>query len=197
MTNDSDGTLEPEDKEAELLQAARTALNTFRAHGEQHLWPTTDKHGNPLPRLDVDNPRTTTDDPLLRVGYALLPQLPGDWEVAILHVTVAADEVRTFATVKDRGRPPLEGRLHYPGVSAELAEACVALRRATYEPDGRGVWYNANIRLERNGAIAALYDFVNPPFGCWGPNEVELARRDQELYPRDPQQLPVWHPSCS
>ncbi|WP_166353978.1 hypothetical protein [Phytoactinopolyspora limicola] len=86
----------------------------------------------------------------------------------------------------------------FPAISPEFAAACLELRRSMYQadrPGGRGAWYNAIIRMRRDGLIAPLYDFSQPPFGHWGPREVDLVRRDQELYPRDPGQLPAWHPA--
>lgn len=155
--------------------------------------PGEDEQGNPLPRLDLEDPPTTPlEDPLLRVGYALLAQLPEYWESAMLHVTAAADEIRTFATVVVHEDDPRESRIKF---FSDLAEPCSALREETYEPEGRGVWYNATIWLYSDGTIKPTYDYNTPPFGYWGPREVELVRRDQELYPRDPENLPPWHPA--
>ncbi|WP_129669466.1 hypothetical protein [Phytoactinopolyspora endophytica] len=176
--------------EAELVQEVRQALLDPVQHDRS---PPVDEHGDPLPRLNVDDPSPETDDPVLRVGYALLADLPLNWETAFLDVTAAADEVRTSAMVKVRGADAASHafRFYFP----EIAEACLALRRATYEPNGRGAWYNAIIRLDRDGTISLNYDFTNPPFGCWSPNEADLVLRDQVLYPRDPELLPPWHPA--
>ena len=155
--------------------------------------PTTDEEGNPLPRLDVDSPPAEPpEDPLLRVGYALLAHLPLNWESAILEIAGAADDVRTLATVRVHGDSPSVSDTRF---FTDLTELCLALRQSTYEP-GRGAWYNAFIMLVRDGTIkAAHYDFDLPPFGAWGPREVALVLRDHELYPRDPEQLPDWHPA--
>ena len=75
-----------------------------------------------------------------------------------------------------------------------VADACSRLRRSMYEAGGRA-WYNAFVRLAPNGTLTPTYDYEGPPFLHWGAREVELARHDQELYPRDPGQLPAWHPS--
>lgn len=153
--------------------------------------PAEDEHGNPLPRLDIENPPASTDDPLLRVGYALLANLPEQWASAMLQVDVAADEVRTKTLVFGEGAEA-PGRSYF---FSDLAESCMALRRSFYEPDGRGAWYHATIQLYRSGAIRVHYSYDSPPFGPWGPREVELMLRDQELYPRDPENLPPWHPA--
>ncbi len=154
---------------------------------------TTDADGNPYPRLDLDGPPPATDDPLLRVGYALLAELPDEWEYALLIVSAAADEVRTWVIVKvpSDDVTAMRNLFYLPRV----AEAAAALRRATHEPEGRGAWYTLTVRLERTGALKPRYDYESPPFMTWGPGEVELLRRDQELYPRDPAKLPDWHPA--
>lgn len=155
--------------------------------------PAEDEHGNPLPRLDIESPPTAApEDPLLRVGYALLARLPEDWASVMLQVDAAADEVRTKTLVFGED-PEAPGR---PYFFTDLAEPCLTLRRATYEgDDGRGAWYHAMIRLYRDGAIHVIYSYESAPFGPWGPWEVELVRRDHELYPRDPENLPRWHPA--
>lgn len=153
--------------------------------------PTTDEQGNPLPRLDVDDPPSVPDDPLLRVGYALLARLPEDWESATLQITGAADDVRTSVMVRVRGDFPSFNNLRF---FTDLTEPCLALRQATYEP-GKGAWHRAVISLYRDGTIHPSYNYVTPPFGAWGRREVDLVRRDHELYPRDPEQLPSWHPA--
>jgi hypothetical protein len=155
--------------------------------------PPMDEEGNPLPRLDVDNPPAEPpEDPLLRVGYALLAHLPEHWENVFFQCSGAADDVRTHAMVHVPGERPSPRSTHF---FTDLTEPCLALRQSTYEP-GRGAWYNAFIMLVRDGTIkAAHYDFDLPPFGAWGPREVALVLRDHELYPRDPEQLPDWHPA--
>jgi hypothetical protein len=161
------------------------------AHERDVTAATTDEHGNPLPRLNIDDPQAMTTDPLLRVGYALLAELPERWEAAVLSVTAAADEVRTNVLVRTPDKVSFELHMLY---LPETAAACSELRRTMYEADGR-VWYNAIIRLNSNGTLVPNYDFQGPPFTYWGPREADLARRDQELYPRQPGDLPPWHPS--
>lgn len=148
--------------------------------------------GDQVHQLEMDHPPAAPDEPLLHIGYALLPQLPEHWKDVFLDVTSAADEVRTLAIVRMHEDEPLDSRFHF---FSDLAEPSLALRRSTYEPDGCGAWYNAMIRLSQDGAIDANFDFERPPFGCWGPNEAALVLRDQELYPRDPARLPPWHPA--
>lgn len=158
---------------------------------------TEDEHGNPLPQLDLENPPATPpDDPLLRVGYALLDKLPERWDWAMLQVDAAADEVRTLVMVyvEDECPPDPPGSgIHF---FLDLAEPCLTLRRSMYKPDGQGAWYHAVIKLDRDGRLQLIFQpDVAPPFGTWGPREVELLLRDQELYPRDPEHLPPWHPA--
>jgi hypothetical protein len=154
--------------------------------------PTEDEHGNPPPRLDVENPPATPpEDRLLRVGYALLARLPEHWPSAMLQVHAAADEVRTQTMIFGEDAEAPVRTCYF----IDLAEPCLALRRASYEPDGRGAWYSAMIRLFSDGTIRPTYNYTSPPFGTWGAHEVELLIRDQELYPRDPEALPSWHPA--
>lgn len=165
---------------------------TLREHRRQSA-ETTDQDGNPLPRLALDDPHPETADPLLRVGYALRDELTGDWLTATLMVSAAADEVRTWAMITrpDPG-PQKYGHLLY---LPEVAAAAAALRRSAYEPNGRGAWYSTVIRLNANGTVVEHPDYDGPPFMFWGPNEVELLRRDHELYPRPADRLPEWHPA--
>ncbi|RIQ21634.1 hypothetical protein [Jiangella rhizosphaerae] len=178
------------DEDEELLQEAirRVMTRENRRLSEE----TTDEHGNPLPRLDLDHPPATTDDPLLRVGYALLPHLPTGWLTAILNVAAAADDVRTWVMITKPGEGLSQyEHLHY---LPDVAEAAASLRHATYEPE-RGAWYGFILRLNANGTLVLREDYESPPFLHWGPREVELVRRDQVLYPRPPERLPAWHPA--
>ncbi|AYY13920.1 hypothetical protein EF847_15665 [Actinobacteria bacterium YIM 96077] len=180
--------------EADLVQEIRRSLLGPAQDAES---ATTDEYGNPLPQLNLDERPRETDDALSRIGYALLAQLPERWETAILEMAVAADDVRATAIVKvqDSDDASYAVRFFFPDVEPDLAAACVELRRSMYEPHGHGAWYNIQIKLNRDGTIVPSYDFSNPPFVLWGPNEVDLVRRDHELYPRDPELLPAWHPS--
>jgi hypothetical protein len=165
---------------------------TLREHRRQAA-QTTDQDGLPLPRLDLADPHPVTDDPLLRVGYALRDRLAGDWLTATLMVSAAADEVRTWAMVtRPAAGPQQYGHLLY---LPEIATAAAGWRRASYEPHGRGAWYGVTVRLNANGTLVAELDYDGPPFLFWGPNEVDLLRRDHELYPRPPGRLPAWHPA--
>lgn len=176
---------------AEDPELARRLRRLILKHERERAARTTDEHGDPLPRLDLDDPRAARDDPLLGVGYALLGELPEGWESATLSASAAADEVRTTVMVRMPGDASFTHHLFYlPAV----AEACSTLRRSLYDEDGRA-WYGLVVRLERSGVMDPSYDFDGPPFFQWGPREVGLVRRDQELYPRDPAQLPAWHPA--
>jgi hypothetical protein len=173
----------------EMVQIMRkVALRESQRRAQE----TTDDEGDPLPRLDLDDPRASTDDPLLRIGYALLGHLPAGWLYAALHASAAADEVRTGVMVKLEGGGPLTFRhlLYLPDVAA----ACADLRRSMYEP-ARGAWYSIMVMLRQNGALSPQFFNDQPPFGNWGPGDAELLRRDQELYPRPAERLPEWHPA--
>jgi hypothetical protein len=145
-------------------------------------------------QLDLEHPPTTTQEPLQQIAYTLLSQLPQRWESVMLDVHAAADEVRYVGLViTQEADEPLDKRFRF---FSGLTEPCLALRRATYDPHGQGVWYSAIIRLSPDGTGDAIYNFTFPPFGCWGPHEQALVLRDQEMYPRDLEQLPDWHPAA-
>ncbi|WP_092622735.1 hypothetical protein [Jiangella sp. DSM 45060] len=172
--------------------AAMAAIERIMAkENQRQADQTTDDDGRPLPRLDLDDP-AATDDPLLRVGYALLPHLPGGWLTAVLNVAAAADDVRTWAMVTKPGVGPsrYEHLRYLPDVAAEAA----ALRRSMYDPS-RGAWYNLMLRLNANGTLVTRFDHDGPPFLHWGAREVELVRRDQQLFPRPFDRLATWHPA--
>lgn len=176
--------------EEELM---RYTMQYARKHEREQADATTDDDGNPYPRLDLDGAPPATDDPLLRVGYALFAELADEWEYALLMAHAAADDVRTQVMIR---RPAddfatFQHLLYLP----DVAGACAALRHSMYEPGGKGTWYAVTVKLKRNGVLVPHYDYEGPPFIPWGPGEVELLRRDQELYPRDPAQLPDWHPA--
>lgn len=175
----------------ELGRTMRTALTDPQRLDPP---PTTDKDGNPLARLDLERPPPSTDDPLVRLCYALLAELPEHWQKATLDVGGAANDIRMFVVVRMPGEGHHFRALHYlPAVAA----AAGTLRRSMYEAGGRGTWYRALIQLYRDGTVLPHYNFDDEPFLHWGPDEVELLRRDHELYPRDPEQLPPWHPVSS
>lgn len=156
--------------------------------------PTKDEQGNPLPRLNIENPDSAPQDPLLQVGYTLLALLPSGWRRVFLLATAAADDVRTSAHISmDDSDPPEVLELFF----ADLIRPLRLLRRSMYQADGLGAWYNATIQLYRDGTLHPKYAYQTPPFGCWGLREFELVRRDHEMYPRDPENLPRWHPARS
>lgn len=173
----------------ELLAELRRLLKRVQMHAQ----PSRDEHRDLHCQLDLDNPPAAPEEPLLQIGYVLLTQLPQYWETVFLQVTAAADEVRTLAVVRmQEDDDPLDSRFYF---FRDLVEPSLALRRSTYEPAGRGAWYNAHIRLFRDGTIDAKYDYHSPPFGFWGLNEAALVMRGQELCPRAPERLPHWHPA--
>ena len=161
---------------------------------EDHLPEWHPERTDPPPRISLTDERPATDDPLLILGYALLDHLPDDWTSARLYVTSAAETVRTWVDVDT-------GHSDEPGEEAfavpEIAAECLALRKSMYEP-GKGTWYNATITLEHKsphvGQLTTRFDNERRPFVYWGPEEIELVHRDIELFPRDPDWMPEWHP---
>jgi hypothetical protein len=78
---------------------------------------------------------------------------------------------------------------------AELCEEMYAERT--------GTWYNATFHLSAGGDIAGEFDYDNPPYGglasddpaSEGEADPGLLLEDHELYPRDDEHLPTWHPA--
>ncbi|SDU61099.1 hypothetical protein [Jiangella alkaliphila] len=184
--------LEAEAKDEVDREYVRAMRAYLRKHDREQAAETTDADGNALPRLDLSAASPETDDPLLRVGYALLGHLPEGWLHANLMASAAADDVRTTVMIKLEADGPLSFQylLYLPDVAA----ACATLRRSMYTED-RGAWYNLAFLLRPNGAITTQVIDLHPPFGVWGPDDAALLVRDHELYPRPQERLPAWHPS--
>lgn len=149
---------------------------------------------DPFPRISLTDQRPATDDPLLLLGYALLDHLPDDWRRAKLYVSSAAETVRTWVDV-DTGHDDEPGEEHF--AMPDIANECLALRKAMHDPE-KGTWYRASITLEYKaphvGELTTRFDNDSQPFVYWGLEEIELVRQDHELFPREVEELPDWHP---
>ncbi|WP_166355403.1 hypothetical protein [Phytoactinopolyspora limicola] len=164
----------------------------FSDDASDHDPPTFDDDGVPLPKLRFDDLGAAKGDPLLATAAKLAEVLPERWKIAVFNLSGAADEVRSFAIVVDQGKPSPVPIYLFVDAAAEGR----TLRAATRRDDGGGAWCNALLRIYEDGTVAAHYDYSSPPFGAYlGERELELLRRDQELYPRDRASLPSWHPS--
>lgn len=125
---------------------------------------------------------------LERIGKAMARSVEGDWN----RLTLAFSAVHSmsgseFSIEIGDGKSPRK-RL----VEDEADEACEELREVMYEP-GTGTWYNARFTLTPDGSLESEFDYDNPPFG--GDADDALLVDDQEKLPRDPENLPAWHPS--
>lgn len=76
---------------------------------------------------------------------------------------------------------------------AKQARRVVATLRKTMFQPGNGTWYNATFILTAEGILEAEYDYDTRPFD--GLADDDLLRDDQRMWPRDPGNLPDWHPS--
>lgn len=78
------------------------------------------------------------------------------------------------------------------GLDEDGRTAARTLRKEMYQP-GKGTWYNARIQLDSSGKLNAEFDYDNRPFD--GDADDVLLMEDQRLFPRDPENLPDWHPA--
>ncbi|WP_053203999.1 hypothetical protein [Jiangella muralis] len=132
------------------------------------------------------------------IGEAMTASAPDGWHLLVLEATGAGDMTRgeLFAVLNDGG-PRTRIRIDPDGVIA-LSE----LRESMYA-DGIGTWYNATFRLPTGGELTAEFDYDNPPYGgiatddpaSDGEADPGLLLEDHELYPRDEDHLPAWHPA--
>lgn len=61
-----------------------------------------------------------------------------------------------------------------------------------------GTWYRATISVDENKQVTASFDYESKPYGEdeEGSAEViDLLTQDHELFPRDLEHLPDWHPA--
>ena len=127
---------------------------------------------------------------LTKIGQAMAQSAPAGWQRISLRATGVSSMMETALTVTLDG-----GAIDRTGsIVDEGDEACEDLRVASYQP-GKGTWYTATFTLDRDGRLAADFDYDNPPFD--GNADPELLRDDQEDFPRDPEQLPAWHPAST
>lgn len=131
-----------------------------------------------------------SNERLVAVGKALVRAAPTAWTKLELHVTgvggmteTALDIHQPDNTIDQSGALDSDGR-----------EAVHDLRESMFQP-GKGTWFNATLTLDQSGKFNAEFDYDNPPFD--GVADAELLVEDQQLFPRDPANLPDWHPSAS
>jgi hypothetical protein len=129
-------------------------------------------------------------DLLERVGKAMARSAHGDWTSITLAVTVVRSMSQSEMSIESADGGVDESQ----GLTDEGDLAYEALREAMYQP-GKGSWYNARFTLHPDGKLVSEFDYDNPPFE--GDADEALLIDDQERFPRDPENLPSWHPSRS
>lgn len=132
------------------------------------------------------------------IGRAMADAAPEGWKTLTLDVTAAGNltDVGFDVEMHDGSEPDIEP----PDDGVDVA---AALRKAMYEPD-KGTWYNATFTVDDTGKITADFDYDNPPLGGMvnddepdpgGDADDALMLKDHKTYPRDPENLPSWHPA--
>ncbi len=132
------------------------------------------------------------------VGQAMVDAAPEGWKTLTLDVTAAGNltDVGLDVQMPDGSEPDVEP-------PDDDFDAVTELRKSMYEP-GKGTWYNATFTVDDAGKIGADFDYDNPPLGgmvndddpdSGGDADEALMLKDHKIYPRDPENLPDWHPA--
>ena len=142
-------------------------------------------------------------DPALlqTIGQAMVSAAPTGWMSLRLRVSAAGRLTNTQLV------PEMPDGVESPDVTIDFAgrRAATDLRKAMYQ-EGTGTWYNAVITVDSEGKVKAEFDYDGAPLGgiadendpnATGWASEDLLLKDQELYPRDPEHLPTWHPARS
>jgi hypothetical protein len=113
---------------------------------------------------------------------------------ASLELTVMGLGARTsFSAVATAG----DGSESTPRLSTDGAMACLTLRKVMYRP-GSGTWYTARFTVDTTKQCHTNYDYESEPIDPDFQETVDDIRdeliEDQEMFPRDQEHLPGWHP---
>lgn len=122
-----------------------------------------------------------------KLGAAMVAAAPDGWQRITLMVSAVSSTMDTKLAIDLADGPTDRTR----GIDVDAQMLCDDLRETMYT-EGSGTWYNATFELTPPGKIEADFDYDNPPFG--GDVSADMLEDDQEAYPRDPDQLPAWHP---
>jgi hypothetical protein len=137
-------------------------------------------------------------DGLLRIVFQkMIESATGDWVSLELLVTGigSGTDFTARATVENGGESTY--RLGTDGTMA-----CLELRKTMYRP-GVGTWYTAHFTVDETKECGVEYDYDTMPedreiLMAHGPginDELrEVLLEDQEMFPRDQEHLPGWHP---
>lgn len=125
---------------------------------------------------------------LTEIGAAMLRAAPPGWRVLRLSATGAAGMIGTDLEIDmEDGSMDASNTIERAG-----RIACNLLRAVMYQP-GKGTWYNASFIVDPDSRIEAEFDYDRRPFGEQATDD--LLQEDQEVYPRDNDLLPEWHPT--
>jgi hypothetical protein len=125
---------------------------------------------------------------LTSLGKSMARSAPQGWEQVEVRITAAGPMTgTTFMATKADGSVDRKIALDHDG-----QDAAAQLRKEMFQPS-KGAWYNAGITLTRSGQLNADFDYDTPPFE--GDADPDLLIEDHQLFPRDPENLPAWHPA--
>jgi hypothetical protein len=136
---------------------------------------------------------TDPEEALLEVYRSMVRAAPPGWMTIELSITGlgASTDYRNASFAQDNSRTSLD-------LDADGMEAGMKLREGMFRP-GEGTWYMALLTVEPNGKYDVRYDYdsapLDPDFGETLDDIHDEALEDQELFPRDQEHLPEWHPS--
>jgi hypothetical protein len=130
---------------------------------------------------------------LLRLIFsAIHRKAPRVWrglELVVLG-TGSSTHFTTHATLTDGSDDSFD-------LESTTASACSKLRRTMFQP-GKGTWYSAHFTINSAGECDVYYDYESIPLDPDFDETLEDIRdsliEDQELFPRDQEFLPEWHP---
>jgi hypothetical protein len=134
----------------------------------------------------------TSDDLLREIFKALLESTSNDWVfLELIVIGMGSSAGFTSKATAENGAQAA------PHLSTDGAMHCLALRKAMYQPS-KGTWYSARFAIDDKGNCNARYDYDSIPLDPDFDETLEDIRdslvEDQELFPRDQEFLPEWHP---
>jgi hypothetical protein len=128
---------------------------------------------------------------LKEIGQAALDAAPVGWKTITIEVTGLADTLETASVAETSSGE--EGFV----LDMDGGIAVMELRGAMHR-EGVGTWYRATIGVDENKQVTASFDYESKPYeeDEEGSAEViDLLTQDHELFPRDLEHLPDWHPA--
>ena len=128
---------------------------------------------------------------LQAIGADALRAAPDEWLQITINVSGAGSGTEIESSVlTPHGAQDLE-------MSINGDVALDDLREAMYQ-EGTGTWYRATFTIDSAGQIEADFDYDAKPYDPMDEGQdyiTEMLLEDQDLYPRDQDHLPDWHPA--